>query len=159
MGEWRYRSTILDIGTRRRWVVSFTSQWLYPRERAPGTHWIGSWVGPRAGLEAAEYIKSLPPIGNRTPVVHPIACRPVYRKANSCSENTDFYETKFFFQCLKGTSLGHILSLSIPVHIFTCYFLGTIIVLSSHLRLRFSSRLHSSDVLPECLPLSLVLYE
>jgi hypothetical protein len=23
-----------------------------PRERAPGTHWIGGWVGPRAGLDA-----------------------------------------------------------------------------------------------------------
>jgi hypothetical protein len=23
---------------------------LYPRERCPGTHWIGSWVGLRAGL-------------------------------------------------------------------------------------------------------------
>jgi hypothetical protein len=22
-----------------------------PRERAPGTHWIGDWVGPRAGLD------------------------------------------------------------------------------------------------------------
>jgi len=23
-----------------------------PWERAPRTHWIGGWVGPRAGLEA-----------------------------------------------------------------------------------------------------------
>jgi hypothetical protein len=23
-----------------------------PRERASGTHWIGGWVGPRAGLDA-----------------------------------------------------------------------------------------------------------
>jgi hypothetical protein len=23
-----------------------------PRERAPGTHWIGGWVGPRAILDA-----------------------------------------------------------------------------------------------------------
>jgi len=22
-----------------------------PRERAPGTRWIGGWVGPRAGLD------------------------------------------------------------------------------------------------------------
>jgi hypothetical protein len=22
-----------------------------PRERAPDTHWIGGWVGPRAGLD------------------------------------------------------------------------------------------------------------
>jgi hypothetical protein len=23
-----------------------------PRERAPGTNWIGGWVGPRTGLDA-----------------------------------------------------------------------------------------------------------
>jgi hypothetical protein len=31
MGEWRYSSTILDIGTRWRWVVSFTPLPLNPR--------------------------------------------------------------------------------------------------------------------------------
>jgi hypothetical protein len=36
-------------------VVSFTSLPLYPRERAPGTHFIGGWVDPRAGL-AISYI-------------------------------------------------------------------------------------------------------
>jgi hypothetical protein len=30
---------------------------LPPGERAPGTHWIGGWVGPRAVLEAEEYQK------------------------------------------------------------------------------------------------------
>jgi hypothetical protein len=25
-----------------------------PGESVPGTHWIGGWVGPRAGLDAAE---------------------------------------------------------------------------------------------------------
>jgi hypothetical protein len=46
MGELRYSSTTLDLGTRWRWVVSFMSMPLYPRERAAGTHWIGGWVGP-----------------------------------------------------------------------------------------------------------------
>jgi hypothetical protein len=27
---------------------------LTPGERAPGTHWIGGWVGPRAGLDDME---------------------------------------------------------------------------------------------------------
>jgi hypothetical protein len=27
---------------------------LLPEERAPGTHWIGSWVGPRTGLNDVE---------------------------------------------------------------------------------------------------------
>jgi hypothetical protein len=28
-------------------------------ERAPGTHWIGGWVGPRAGLDDVEKRKFL----------------------------------------------------------------------------------------------------
>jgi hypothetical protein len=27
---------------------------LPPGERAPGTHWIGGWVGPRTGLDDME---------------------------------------------------------------------------------------------------------
>jgi hypothetical protein len=34
-------------------VVRFTPRPLYPRERIPGTHWTGDWVGPRAGLDTA----------------------------------------------------------------------------------------------------------
>jgi hypothetical protein len=34
-------------------VVSFTPRPLCPRERAPDTHWIGGWVGPRAGQDTA----------------------------------------------------------------------------------------------------------
>jgi hypothetical protein len=35
-----------DLGTRWRWVVSFTPQLFCPLGRAPGTHWIGGWVAP-----------------------------------------------------------------------------------------------------------------
>jgi hypothetical protein len=41
-----------------------------PQERAPGTHWIGSWVGLRA-RDAVE--KALATAGSRTPVVQPVA--------------------------------------------------------------------------------------
>jgi hypothetical protein len=30
-----------------------------PKERAPGTHWRGGWVGPRAGLDDVENRKFL----------------------------------------------------------------------------------------------------
>jgi hypothetical protein len=42
-------TTALDGGS----VVSFIPRPL-SGERAPGTHWIGGWVGPRAGLNAVE---------------------------------------------------------------------------------------------------------
>jgi hypothetical protein len=56
-GEWRRSSThfyplhwVKKNGSLHAWT-------LYPpppRERAPGTHWIGGWVGPIAGLDAGE---------------------------------------------------------------------------------------------------------
>jgi hypothetical protein len=50
-----YRSTFSwPRHTSWRWVVSFTPQPLYPRERGPGTHWIADWVDPRAFLDDVE---------------------------------------------------------------------------------------------------------
>jgi hypothetical protein len=43
---------ILDLCNSWRRVVSFTTRPLYPGERAPDTHWIGGWMGPRTGLDA-----------------------------------------------------------------------------------------------------------
>jgi hypothetical protein len=43
------------------WSVSRHSHFT-PGERAPGTHWIGGWVDPRAGLDDVE--KILDPTGN-----------------------------------------------------------------------------------------------
>jgi hypothetical protein len=42
-------------------------------DRAPGTHWIGDWQGPRAGLDAVEYKKNHVPTGNRIPTIQPVA--------------------------------------------------------------------------------------
>jgi hypothetical protein len=38
---------ILDLGTKWEWVVRVTPRPRFP----PGTHWIGGWVGLRAGLD------------------------------------------------------------------------------------------------------------
>jgi hypothetical protein len=48
LGEWRYSSThsltsALDGG---EWSGSCPGRFT-PRERVPGIHWIGGWVGPR----------------------------------------------------------------------------------------------------------------
>jgi hypothetical protein len=42
---------ILDLGTRCEWSAS-RAGCIIPRERASDTHWIGGWVGPRAGLDS-----------------------------------------------------------------------------------------------------------
>jgi len=41
-------TSALDGG---EWSVTCPGSFT-PRERAPGTHWIGGWVVPRAGLDA-----------------------------------------------------------------------------------------------------------
>jgi hypothetical protein len=46
-----FLNSALDGG---EWWVSFVPRPLYLRERAPGTHWIGGWVGPIVGLDALE---------------------------------------------------------------------------------------------------------
>ena len=43
-----------------------------PRER-PGTHFIGGWVGPRAGLDGCEKSRLPPGFDSRT--VQPVASR------------------------------------------------------------------------------------
>jgi hypothetical protein len=45
------------------WVVNATPQPFYPRER-PGTHCVGGWLSPRAGLNGCEKSR---PIGIRSP--------------------------------------------------------------------------------------------
>jgi hypothetical protein len=67
---------ILDLSTRWMWVVSFTLQPLYPRERAPGKDWIGGWMDTTAGLDAAvkRKIPSLRrELNPKTPIVQPVA--------------------------------------------------------------------------------------
>jgi hypothetical protein len=49
MGERRYSSTILDLGTGWRGVISFTLLSLCLLGKGPpGKNWIGGWVGPHA---------------------------------------------------------------------------------------------------------------
>jgi hypothetical protein len=59
MGEWTYRSIFLDLGTSWRWVVNFTPRLLYHSGKRPGTHYIGGWVNPRAGMDDLEKRKFL----------------------------------------------------------------------------------------------------
>jgi hypothetical protein len=79
IGEWRYSSTnyltsALDGG---EWSASRPGRFT-PRERAPGTHWIGGWVGFRAVLDAVVKRKipsSRRESNPRTPIFQPVAQR------------------------------------------------------------------------------------
>jgi hypothetical protein len=51
-----------------------------PGERVPGTHWIGGWVGPKAGLEDMEKWKFLPQPGlELQPLGYPARSQSLYR--------------------------------------------------------------------------------
>jgi hypothetical protein len=76
---WRYSFTYsltsaLDGG---EWSASRPGRFT-PGERAPGTHWIGGWVGRRAVLDAVVKRKIPSPrreSNPRTPIVQPVAQR------------------------------------------------------------------------------------
>jgi hypothetical protein len=79
------------------WSPSRSSRFIY-KERVPGTHWIGGWVGPRTGLDTAE--KILHPTGTRTPtpsVVQLVASRytdyaiPALNKSDGASIKKHLY--------------------------------------------------------------------
>jgi hypothetical protein len=65
---------ILNLGTDD-WlascIFSFTSS-----EKAPGTHWLGGWVGPRTDLDVVAKRKIPSPCrDSNPPIIQPIAQR------------------------------------------------------------------------------------
>jgi hypothetical protein len=54
MGEWRYSATIIDLGTRWRWVVRFRPLPLYPQGKRPrySLYWRLGGPQSRSGLES-----------------------------------------------------------------------------------------------------------
>jgi hypothetical protein len=66
---------------RVMYSTSLLSEWsasrlgrFNPRERAPGTHWMGGWVGGRSGRGGEE--KNYQPLpGLEPPIIQPVAQR------------------------------------------------------------------------------------
>jgi hypothetical protein len=48
---------VLNLGTRQRWSASRSARITPPPEKDLGTHCLGVWVRPRAGLRAVAKIK------------------------------------------------------------------------------------------------------
>jgi hypothetical protein len=61
MGEWSYRSNLLNLSTRSKCPSRFT-----PKETASGAYCKGGWMGPRAGPGIVQERKFLSPTGNQT---------------------------------------------------------------------------------------------
>jgi len=64
---------ILGLGTRWRWVVSFTSRPLYPKGKNP---WypLGGWLGPRTALDIMVKRKIPNPMpGLEPPIIQTVA--------------------------------------------------------------------------------------
>jgi hypothetical protein len=73
----RVAPRLFDIGGGGDWSASRPGRFT-PRERAPGTYWIGDWLGPRAVLDAVvkRKIPSTRRESNpRTPIVQLVAQR------------------------------------------------------------------------------------
>jgi hypothetical protein len=68
MGEWRYRSTILNHGTISRWVVSFTLRKQNPSVRM---RYEAGWA-PEPVYTLWSRDKSFASAGNQTPAVQPV---------------------------------------------------------------------------------------
>jgi hypothetical protein len=75
MGSGDTLPRIHNLGTRWRRVVRFTLRLLYPQVIALGGKKKGGWARPRAGLDEVAKVKNpiIAPVGNRTPVIQPVA--------------------------------------------------------------------------------------
>jgi hypothetical protein len=69
---------IFDLGTRWRWVVSFTPRLLYPRGKSPWYPFDRRLGGPQIGFEhGTEEKNSQPPPGIETPIIRSSSPQPV----------------------------------------------------------------------------------
>jgi hypothetical protein len=77
MWEWMYGSTLLTSALVEGERSATRPGRFTFGERAPGTHWIGGWVGLRTGLDDVEKKEFLPlPDSNSDlSVVQPVASR------------------------------------------------------------------------------------
>jgi hypothetical protein len=69
MEEWRYRSTILNLGARWRWVVIFTPASLYRKGKSP-RYPLDRWAPEPVWTVWRR--ENLDPVGNRTRIVHSV---------------------------------------------------------------------------------------
>jgi hypothetical protein len=89
---------------------NFMPRWIYPGERAPGTHWIRDWVTSKAGVNALEKRESLVPGANRTPIHQ--SCGPYSKPFTDKTIHNKEQHIKFNYREITGhVSFADILGL------------------------------------------------
>jgi len=87
-----FLTSALDLG---EWSASRPGRFT-PRERAPGTHWIGGWVGSGAGVDTMVKTKipsSRRELNPRTPIEYSSDIQIITFKVNQCTQD-ETSETK-----------------------------------------------------------------
>jgi hypothetical protein len=75
------------------WLASRPCR-ITPGEKAPGTHWIGGWVGPRVDLnDVKRKILTLPGLEFR-PLGHPARSQSLYRLRYPDSAGNNIFELR-----------------------------------------------------------------
>jgi hypothetical protein len=96
LGERMYRSTHSLISALDGGELSASRPGRStPRERDPVTHWIGGWVGPRAGLDMVSKRK-IPTLRRESNPHHPIV-QPVASRSKRTYLQDDRYEEKLHY--------------------------------------------------------------
>jgi hypothetical protein len=72
-GDGGTTTCILNLSTRLEVSGQLQVLATLPWGKSPGIHWIGDWVGPRAGLGVVAKKEIPDPAGNQTSVAQPIA--------------------------------------------------------------------------------------
>jgi hypothetical protein len=94
---------LISAPAEGEWSASRHSRFT-PGERAQGTHWIGSWVGSRAGLDNVKKRKFLTlPELELQPLGHPVHSQSLYRLSYPGSPTVLKVNVGFYlFICIFG---------------------------------------------------------
>jgi hypothetical protein len=111
MGDWRCSSTILDLGTRWRWVVSFTPATL-PLGKEPPYPLDGRLGGPQSWYGRCGVQKISFPPGNQSLTVQAVARRFHQESLLSFSEHTYCKRRRVFsslllYRQLEQSTINH----------------------------------------------------
>jgi hypothetical protein len=98
-----YRTLLIKTLDGGEWSVSRPGSAFTPRERTPGTHWTGGWVGPRAGLDTEARGKILCPRRGFNPIVNKLVFS--FLLQNNKSEHLHVWAQLTASQCIIPVTL------------------------------------------------------